>query len=138
MGRIDNLPQQFLDEHTTWHHTVGKGGASFLQYHGDFVQRVLQWYGTQRNDVWPWPEVPYRLRLSEYLWDTRYKDGGFPLPNGDRSPSTDAERVENRRPFEIPVPLNAFAPQFASEEGLGKFIWEGLHQLFLHKAASVS
>jgi hypothetical protein len=36
------------------------------------------------------------------------------------------------------VPLTAFAPNFASEDALGRFIREGLHQLFLQKAASVS
>jgi hypothetical protein len=53
VGRIDDLPPHFLDEHTNWHHNIGTGGASFLQFHGDFVQRVLQWYGTNRPEVWP-------------------------------------------------------------------------------------
>jgi hypothetical protein len=139
MSRIDNLPQHFIDEHTTWHHTVGTGGADFLRFHGDFVRRVLEWYGTQRNDVWPWPEVPYRMRQSDYGWDTTFASAGFILrPNGDRSPHHDVDLIENRRPFEIPEPLDAFAPRFASEEDLGTYIWDGVHQLYLHKAASLS
>jgi hypothetical protein len=137
MSRIANLPQHFLDEHTNWHHTVNRGGADFLVYHGDFVRRVLDWYGTGRNDVWPWPEVPYGLRQTEYGWDTTWASAGIILvPNGDRSPSHDAALIENRRPFEIPDPLDAFAPSFASEEELGVYIWDGIHQRYLHRAAA--
>jgi hypothetical protein len=130
MARIDNLPQDFLDEHTRWHHG-GTGAADFLPYHADFVRRVLEWYGMERNNVWPWAEIPHRIRRIEG-WDLNFPN----LPT--RTPSGDAALVENRRPFEIPEPLDAFAPAFASEQDLARFIWEGLHERFLHRAGSMA
>ena len=126
MGRINDLPQHFIDEHHAWHHN---GRRDFLSFHADFVRRVLDWYGTSRNDVWPWAEVPYRLRQDRYGWNTK-NSGAL------TTPAEDALRLENQRPFEIPEPITAFRSTIPNETEFEILAHGQLHDL-LHGGGAI-
>lgn len=127
MTTIPNFPQSFIDQHATWHHQ-SHTGAEFLAFHGDFVSQVLTWYQAQGYDmsvVQPWADVPGTLRRDEFGWPD-YAD--------------DLVLIENIKDFQLPDPLSSFSAKsnFATEEKLGLYIRDGIHDQFLHGATSVA
>ncbi|GGD86704.1 hypothetical protein [Paenibacillus nasutitermitis] len=74
MPFIPNFPASFLEEHRRWHHVnhhnnpaslpIGYG-ANFLDFHRQYLAKVLPWYQQQGYDmrlVAPWQEVPEQIR----------------------------------------------------------------------------
>jgi len=74
MPFIPNFPASFLEEHRRWHHANHHSnpanlptgyGANFLDFHRQFIAKVLPWYQQQGYDmrlVAPWQEVPEQIR----------------------------------------------------------------------------
>lgn len=85
MARIQNFPQDLLNEHARWHmqHTnqVRSGdGVEFLSFHRNFMQEALEWYNTQGLNprlVEPWSSIPAEIkrhpRWTEELQDAEYR-----------------------------------------------------------------
>ncbi|MFC5531529.1 hypothetical protein [Cohnella yongneupensis] len=74
MPRIPNFPEPLLEEHKKWHHDrhnvdldqpPSGYGMAFLQFHRNFISRVLSWYNQSGNNpslVEPWASVPEPIR----------------------------------------------------------------------------
>ncbi|SDT00886.1 hypothetical protein SAMN05444162_2836 [Paenibacillaceae bacterium GAS479] len=73
---IPNFPNDLLEEHQRWHHVnhvtnnnfppIGWGDR-FLNFHRQYIRKVLSWYQSQGYDmrlVQPWTEVPQGIRMS--------------------------------------------------------------------------
>lgn len=138
MPIIPNFPQDLLDQHHHWHSPADHpgagagrvhgplepgGGLEFLVFHRDFMAQVLAWYNATNfaqppfNDpaqkaalVAPWLTVPAALKTNPD-W-----------PNW----AADATRLDSQ------------TPGFASDDELGRFIETGIHNQFLHGAASTA
>jgi uncharacterized protein YaeQ len=89
-------------------------GLEFLEFHRDFMSKVLSWYSTQSfadaNAVAPWTAVPAELKASELGWNARWA----------------ADELR----------LLALAPGFPTSDALGIFIETGIHNSFLHTATA--
>lgn len=74
MPNIPNFPASFLEEHKRWHHSHHHNdpsslpagyGQEFLNFHRQFIRKVLQWYSQQGYDqrlVSAWQNVPEPIR----------------------------------------------------------------------------
>ena len=137
MTAIPNFPEDLLDLHHHWHspaahpdagpgrvHAAGTpgGGLEFLTFHRNFVAMFHAWYdnevftaapfddaGLKALLVAPWHTVPAELRRTEFGWNAF---------------AGDAAR------------LDSGTPDFATADDLGTFIELGIHNNFLHGAAS--
>src|SRR5262249_2568882 len=128
MSLIPNFPKEFNDEHHAWHkagehpqfptRSVPMGqpgsGIEFLQFHRNFMAKVLNWYRQQpaadMNAVAPWTAIPAELKDKDLGWNT--------------TEAADEQRILTLR------------PPFASEDALGIFIETGIHNRFLHHATA--
>jgi len=147
MPLIPNFPEKLADYHHQWHDvnahlkefgvlrkypagTPG-GGLDFLTFHRDFMAWALDWYFLTDfseppfNDpiqkaavVAPWRSVPEKLK----------KD--WTLPDGTIIRWL-AWIADNDR-------LETDIPNFISDDDLGTFIELGIHNNFIHGAASVA
>jgi hypothetical protein len=137
MPAIPDFPKDLLDQHHHWHapdqhpdagpgrlHPAGMpgGGLEFLTFHRNFMAQFHSWYDGHTFAAAPfddpvqkvrlvaaWHRVPTELRKPEYGW------GAF---------AADAAR------------LDSLTPDFATADDLGTFIELGIHNNFLHGAAS--
>jgi hypothetical protein len=89
-------------------------GLEFLQFHRDFINKVLQWYFQQLfadpNAVAPWHSIPNELKEARLGWNNRWV--------------ADEHRIVS------------FDPPFASADDFGIFIETGIHNSFLHAATA--
>jgi len=129
MPAIPNFPPSLLDEHMKWHMNVGDpahggrsvqagtsgSGIEFLAFHRSFIQRVLGWYqlqpGADLAAIAPWTAIPPELKVPRARWTAVTED-------------------QERR-------ILTNNPSFQDADDLGIFIETGIHNNFLHGAASV-
>ena len=70
MATIPNFPQDLLNEHAAWHRNMPMGmrsgmGIDFLEFHRNYLQKSLAWYGSQRGNpqlVAPWSSIPSEIK----------------------------------------------------------------------------
>lgn len=136
MAIIPDIPASLLDLHHHWHapsqhagagpgrtHAAGTpgGGIEFLQFHRNFVGMFHAWYDTHAFAAPPFNNAAQKLSLV--------------------APWTDVPTVLKQDPewsiWSAAVQrLNTGTPDFASEDELGTFIEQGVHNQFLHGASA--
>lgn len=130
MPLIPNFPQNLLDEHHHWHEPTAHpgtpggrvrgfgtpgGGLEFLQFHRDFMRRVLVWWNETQPPIdpaaiAPWTSIPAALKNPAVTgW------------NGTRA-AQEARITSNN-------------PPFATADELGTYIEGGIHG-WLHPATA--
>lgn len=127
---IPNFPAAFEREHMAWHMGAMDGfpgrrfpsgspgsGREFLQFHRGFVGRAVTWYASQPGAdvslVTPWREVPQALKQARFGWSALWANQEAQLRNPSRT-------------------------TFPTDDALGRFIENGIHNNFLHGAAAAA
>ncbi|MGJ0505903.1 MAG: hypothetical protein ACR652_01965 [Methylocystis sp.] len=129
MPLIQNYPDALLQRHSDWHMNAGDpaaggrrapagypgSGVEFLEFHRQYVEDFRKWYdaqpGADPQALAPWSAIPAELKTPTARWS--------------------ATVAANERH----VVTNT--PPFASEDELGMFIEDRLHDRFLHGAAAL-
>lgn len=81
MARIENFPQELLDEHASWHMNMRMGtnarnGVDFLSFHREFLKKSIEWYRSQGFDtkvIRPWSSIPNEIK-SHPRWNQRLQN----------------------------------------------------------------
>jgi hypothetical protein len=128
MPLIPGFPDELNDLHHAWHQPAAHpglptrvhlppspgSGLEFLQFHHDLIVRFHKWFDLQpfanQFDVAPWTSIPADLKQRQFGWNMNFANQ------------------------ETRIVLNN--PAFATEDELGLFIEQGLHNQFLHTATS--
>ena len=125
---ILNIPQNLSDEHHAWHvigmhpqfptrsNPLGSPGSGieFLTFHRYYNGKFHSWYDFQPNVnlslVMPWVQIPNEMKTSQLGWNSNF--------------ASQEDRIVNNR------------NSFSSDDELGIFIENGIHNNWMHGAAA--